>query len=472
MLSDQSLEIAHRIVTQLKQRGIKISPREGTPIAMLVGSLPSFPTTLMPGQYVDVIAHDAQHHGKVNGVESIHDEKMEWCIDLVFKGVSRDLDVAKNVVQPTIDLVANAVEKDLTEACSEKAHGFEIVTENLPKLFLDQKIENLFERYENIPVKPIQSLTVFPELPLAEIRRRINTGDDQLNELIAEVVDADTVQDLVEFYRWNFCAGGTDRLDFSSMQKWENPSLLVILYFLTIGLEADLPEGTNASLSVVNNYLKTLRGTIGAAVYRRMKAIERKIKDKELIRSVNGYGDERKIYVNKAVYDTFLDEGGSPEVIFGAVCGRSSFSYRVLLDSAPKLEKQWYAFVEAIKSRNDANKLSMIVSSIRKCLSMHISEMEDMPMGSGSKGDMQRRLIDVTKNFYLPDLDRLQHSLKRIVFQVIFPEHHNAKYILDSIDARDAEGEEIGKVTSSVVQALVANWLVKNVEVTIGNVKV
>ena len=472
MLSDQSLEIAHRIVTQLKQRGIKLSPREGTPVALLVGGMPAMPANLMPGQYVDVIARDAMGHGAVHGAESLHDEKMEWCVDLIFKGVSRDLDIAKNVVQPAIDMLADAVEKDLTEACSDRAHGYEIVTENLPKLFLDQRIENLFERYQNLSVKPIQTLNVFPSLPLAEIRRRINTGDDDLNALIAEVVDSEAVDDLEEFYRWNFCQGGTDRLDFTAVEKWSNPSLLIIFYFLTIGLEADLPEGTNASLSTVTNYLKTLRGMVGAAVYRQMRAIERKIQNKELIRSVDGYGSERKIYVNKAVYDTFLDEGGSPEAIFGAVCGKSSFSYRTILDTSAKLEKQWYAYVEAVKARNDANKLGLIVTSIRKCISAHIEAMEDLPHGAGTKGEMQKRLIDTTRNFFLPDLDRLQHSLKRVVFRVLFPEHENAKYILDSIDAQESEGEDIGKVTSSVIQALVADWMVKNLEVTVGNVKV
>ena len=76
MLSDQSLEIAHRIVTQLKQRGIKLSPREGTPVALLVGGMPAMPANLMPGQYVDVIARDAMGLGAVHGAESLHDEKM------------------------------------------------------------------------------------------------------------------------------------------------------------------------------------------------------------------------------------------------------------------------------------------------------------------------------------------------------------------------------------------------------------
>ena len=283
---------------------------------------------------------------------------------------------------------------------------------------------------------------------------------------------AKIIMSFEEFYKWNFCQGGTDRIDFSHMGRWQNPSLLVILYFLTIGLEADLPEGVNGSASTVTNYLKNLRGMTGAAVYRRMRAIERKIQDKELIRTIDGYGDERKIYVNKAVYDTFLDDGGSPEAIFGAVCGKSSFAYSILVDTTPKLEKQWQTYVEAIKSRNEANKLGLIVTSIRRCLAQHIIDMEVIPDGSGTKGEMQNRLNASTRGFYLPDVDRLQQSLKHVVFQVLYPEHHNAQYIIDSIDKKEADGEEMGKVACSVIQSLVADWLVKNVEVTVGNDKV
>lgn len=471
MLSDQSLEIAHRIVTQLKQKGITLTPRAGTPVALLASSLPTMPNNLLPGQYVDVIAKDAQSHGALAGADSLHDEKMEWCVGLIFKGVSADLEMAKNVIQPIIDNLADNVEKDLTEACSDRAHGYEIVTEDLPRLFMDQKIENLFERYKDIKPMPMASLNIFPQLPLEDIRRRLNTGDDELNELIAEVVDIDTVEDLKSFYEWSFCSNGSDRIDFSNQTRWHSPVMLIVLYFLTIGLEADLPDGVNGSLATVTNYLKNLRGMTGAAIYRQLKQMERTIENKELIRTVSVVGDDVKVYVNKSVYDTFLDEGGSAETILGAVCGKSSFSYNVLLDTKVKLEKQWCAFVEALKARNDANKLSLIVTSIRKTLSQHIDEMEVIPNGSGTKAEMQNRLRISTKNLYLPDVDKLQYSLKNIVFLSIFPEQHNARYILDSLDKQECDGE-VGKLATTVVMALVSDWLVKNVEVTVGNVKV
>ena len=272
---------------------------------------------------------------------------------------------------------------------------------------------------------------------------------------------------IVDLYNWNFREGGRARVDFSGAQT--DPSIPVVLYFLTLGLEADLPEGTNASISVVTNHLKNLRGMLGAVVYRTIRQIERKIDDKELIRSVEGFGNERKIHVNKVVYDKFLDEGGSPEAIFGAVCGRTSFSYGAILDGVNKLEKIWTANMEAIKNTNNLNKLGLIVVAMRKSLSKYIDELEVIPAESGGKGEMQKRLMIASRNFYLTDMDNLPHSVKRLVFDVVFPAQTNARYIIDAMDKQECEDGGHKRLAASVSLTLIAEWLVKNVEVGKGN---
>ena len=37
---------------------------------------------------------------------------------------------------------------------------------------------------------------------------------------------------------------------------------------------------------------------------------------------------------------------------------------------------------------------------------------------------------------------------------------------------KEADGEEMGKLATTVIMSLIADWMVKNVEVTVGNVKV
>jgi hypothetical protein len=468
MLSETALCIANKIAQRLADKNLQVIPRSGSPVAMLSAGLTSTAVqTLLPNQYLDVIKTDSATYGAVNGEGAIHDEKMEWCVELIRKGVSKDLDVAKNTVKPVIDMVLADIEKDLMEACSDKAHGYEIVQDNLPKFFGNQKIENLFERYKNIPIKPIETLRVFPELAAAEIQRRISTGDDEVNELLADIVNPDALDEIADLYQWNFREGGRERIDFSGAQT--DPSVPVILYFLTLGLEADLPEGTNASIGVVGNYLKNLRGMLGAVVYRTIRQIERKIDDKELIRSVDGYGSERKIHVNKVVYDKFLDEGGSPEAIFGAVCGRTSFSYGAILDGTTKLEKIWGANLDAIKNTNSLNKLGLVIVSMRKSLSKYIEEMEVIPAESGGKGEMQKRLTVAARNFYLTDMDSLPQSVKRVVFNVVFPAQTNARYIIDAMDKQECEDGGHKRLAASVTLMLIAEWLVKNVEVGKGN---
>ena len=40
------------------------------------------------------------------------------------------------------------------------------------------------------------------------------------------------------------------------------------------------------------------------------------------------------------------------------------------------------------------------------------------------------------------------------------------------MDNKEADGEEMGKLAATVIMSLIADWMVKNVEVTVGNVKV
>ena len=173
--------------------------------------------------------------------------------------------------------------------------------------------------------------------------------------------------------------------------------------------------------------------------------------------------------MNKVVYDKFLDEGGSPEAIFGAVCGRTSFSYGAILDGVNKLEKIWTANMEAIKNTNNLNKLGLIVIAMRKSLSKYIDELEVIPAESGGKGEMQKRLMIASRNFYLTDMDNLPHSVKRLVFDVVFPAQTNARYIIDAMDKQECEDGGHKRLAASVSLTLIAEWLVKNVEVGKGN---
>lgn len=471
MLSESSLCIANKIAQRLEEHRVTIIPRTGTPIAMLsAGQASAVPPNLLPGQYLDVIRADAATYGAVGGADALHDEKMEWSVDLIVKGVSRDLDVAKNTIAPVIDKVLDDIEKDLCAAFSGKAHGYEIIQEDLPKFYGNQKIENLFERYKEIPIKPMAGLAVFPPLAGAEILRRISTGDDDVNKLLTDLINPDQLESLVEAYNYNFGENARRSLDFTYLQS--DPTQLVILYFLTIGLEADMPEGVNASASIVINWLRNFRGLLGAVIYRSMRQIERKIESKELVREVLGVSGERKIYVNKAVYDKFLDEGGSPEAIFGTVCGKTSFTYGAMLDGANKLEKIWEGHLETIKSTNNLNKLGLTIVAIRKSISDIIDNMEAIPAESGGKGAMQNRLAIAARGFYLTDMENLPRAVKRLVFEIIFPAQVNARYILDAIDQQEVDGDGHKRLAASVVRSLIAEWLVKNVEVIKSNASI
>lgn len=465
MLSETSLYIANKVAKQLEQSKIKVVPLSGSPISMLsTGTADVIAHPTEPSSYIPAIQHDSMNaSGNVTG-ESLHDEKMEWAVTLIHRGVSRDLDIAKNVVQPVIDLTLDNLEKDLCEALSAKVHGYEIVENQVPELYRDQRILNLFERYEKIRPEPMSALLAFPELNLAEIMERVKTGDEDLDGLLNSVIGAELAEEIVNLYTYYFCEKGTRVINFDEFSKGK-ASIPVILYFLTLGLEAKLPDGVNASLVNVTNYLRNLRGSLGAVVYRAIKQIDARVERKELISHVDVVGPERKIYVNGVVYNQFLNEGGSPEAIFGAVCGKTPYDYNVILGSREKLCRTWSANLDSIRASNEMNKLSLTITSIRKTLSTVVDEMEVIPEGAGSKADIHGRIRAATSNIYTTDLINLPHTVKRVVFTAIFPEQKNARFILNSIDQQECEEGDVKRLATSVTVSLIAEWLVKNLEV-------
>lgn len=472
MLSSISLSVAAKVADQLQDRKLVLDPVEGAPVAFVVSSLGSWAnrTELLPNQYHEVMISEASSVGAGMGAESLHDEKMEWAVNLIAKGVSRDLDIAKNIISPSIQRVANDVEEEVSKAFSAAAHGLELVTSKLPKIFMDQKIENLFERYNTIKPGSIQTMLVFPALTPAEIRRRVNTGDDEINGLIAEIADGENFNEVVELYNRYFVkATGMSTFDLTPLGGTSNDALnLMLLYFLTIGLEVDLPDGVNGSITPVTQYLKSLRGHLGAATYRRMRKMLNAIENKELISAVEGTGNDRKIFLNGSVYDRFLDEGGTPEAIYGAVTSNHSFDFAAIVENRGKLERVWERRLDTIHSQNNANKLTLITSAIRKSIFAVINEMDVLPVGAGTKADMINRVRDLTKNFYIADLENLPGSIKSIVLRSLYPEQTNAAFIINGIDKYEGDlGEEeaVAKVAADVTLQLIGEWLVKNVKV-------
>ena len=125
-----------------------------------------------------------------------------------------------------------------------------------------------------------------------------------------------------------------------------------------------------------------------------------------------------------------------------------------------------------IHSQNNANKLTLIVSALRKSIFGIIGEMEVIPFGAGTKADMINRVRDETSNFYLADMNDLPKSIKTIVLKSLYPAQTNAGFIINGIDKYTGdltEDEAIQKVASDVTLQLIAQWLVKNVNVSVAN---
>lgn len=481
MLSNNSLNEAHKLAHVLRQDKIKLIPRQGSVIDFLVATFgDEFKNQQLIGADAEAmnehIINSANATGKpVDGGPSIHDEKMDWAKKLIVRGVTADLQTAKNEAKPLIKELAEAVEKEWAAKTGDIIHGYHINSSDIDKIFNSTKIENLFDRYSRGTLEEVQLPAVFPELEYSEIARRVKTGDEELNKAIDDMLINTTPDGLVNLYNSYFVRRFADKSfdPKSRLYGDERFSLeaMLIVYFLSLGLEADLPDGVDASASALRVSMGMFRGAIGTMIKRRLIRREESIKNKMLVVDYSRYVDgmsDCPITVNKVVYENFLEAGGTPEAIFGAVIANATLTYDSILENRLGHETFWNNKLELYRSTNIQNKLTVVIEAIRSSVNKLIASIP-VSEATGSNAERRERLREVLSHTYAKDLDDLPGLVRKVICRVFYTQRPVMEYIISSIDKFEAlEGETTAQIAGHVTLKLVSEWVAKNIQSVIG----
>lgn len=481
MLSESSIEEAFKLGHILNQDNIKLIPRQGSPLDFLASTFSEEMggNALANGPAEEVVAHIADvaaTQGKIEGIStSVHGEKMDWAVKLIARGVTSDLQLARNEAVPLITQLTEAVQKDWSAKTGEIIHGYQIVSSDIDKIFNSTKIENLFERYATGTLEEVRMPGVFPDLEYNEIARRVKTGDEELNKCIDDILINITPEGVCGIYSQYFkskFAGdvfnpkerlyGDDRFSLEAM---------LVVYFLSLGLMADLPDGVDASSSSLQNMMDNFRGAVGVMIKRRMAIREQSIKDKVLVVDYNRYTDglqDCPITVNKVVYENFLEAGGSPEAIFGAVIANATLTYDSILERKLSHEVFWNNKLEFYRSANIQNKLTVVIESIRSTVNKLVNDIETNEV-TGSNAERRARLKEVLSYTYAKDIECLGDLCRRVICRVFYSSRPSMEFIITAIDKFEAqEGESAAHVAGHVTLKLVSEWVAKNIQAVTG----
>jgi hypothetical protein len=138
------------------------------------------------------------------------------------------------------------------------------------------------------------------------------------------------------------------------------------------------------------------------------------------------------IEVNSDVYNDWLKEGGTPEVLFGAYASDSQRGFGALLADAEQYCKIWAREKNILDSKIRIDMKSIKAKALRKAFYEVIKNLPEN-VQSEPVSDMTARVDHIVDNLDAHRLEDIYYVVRMLVCRAIFP-NSSAQEILTSID--------------------------------------
>ena len=379
MLTNTAITSAAPIAQLFAGRNIHFEPAAGSSLAALARiSATALAAAEIEGEggltaYSQLLQRTSMQ-ADVDGVNE-HDNAMEQMRAAVVGAIRYNLNLAKTVVNPQISKLVDGLDAAYRNVEEASVNRYTIV----PSVHTPALETGLFEEVaERFAETRAQRITWDVKIPLPEnINRYLQTGNVEYDAALRETVDMLGNDCIVSIWNRLFNSGASTIEELFPINNRRNWGELVLAYVIVKNVQQDMPAGINADLDRVKTFLVELETQIG-----RMIAIahrQRQLHDRSgrvILSAPRTQSGE--IVVNPDTYNGYIEQGGSPEAVLGAVNSQESLtSSRELLEEKPRLERQWAAATRIRRETSTANRFSTTIDYLRVEISKMIAELPE-----------------------------------------------------------------------------------------------
>lgn len=475
MLRTDTVYAVQSLSDKLQRNNISLSPMGGTPLAALVNAChnpldyqiaSADPATVLHNlpERLNAMSMERGIDGVVN-----HDEVMRELVELVSTTVGTSIDRARNVVSPKIKEVVDQVTSRMEADVVSDLMPVTVIPDFHKAIWDSPILAGMVEKFAGIPIETVKLGFNLPSKTEDEVIALLKTGSERFDLEIHEFVREITPSHVHALYQ-TFFAGEllTDRSLADAINVYTSPrDDILVIYLLAHRLYHDVPEGVTVSLSAYRESLVTLMAQSARSIAGVSAMRLRDVQQKKLIvryptesidRAVPG---QTFITVNGVVYNEWLNEGGSIEVLLGSYVTEKELGYRALLENAEFYSKAWERHQRLFKMHLNAQTYNRIVSAFRHVLSIQISSLgaDDHPVG---KAVLQEKLTEVLSMVKESDTKDIQLLARKLVCRVLFA-HTDAEKILNRVDQYAIANPtiDIREAALLAVVDIVAEWVTK-----------
>ncbi len=452
MISDNAFNIAQAVA---KNIDVQLQPVDGTVLADLVRaniSSHTYASAATPDTIMDIgVIVDDSKREELDGTP-IHTAVMEEQVKVAAEIVRANILLAKDHVIPATKQVHEYYDALLADRAVDSHNPVSLVSKHWADVWGNSHLTGLTARFENVAFQTYVVPTGLPELTQPELREMIKSGIEGLDEDIDLWCKDANDTFLVDAYNKMFRSGLEIGRGVGPTHVVPNTNItaddILLAHLVSMNFEEQLPDNTSMDLQKLRVVMSTVRRVTGHAINRCFEMRERSIRYKTLAYDVRQVDYEyhnsgRPVaLLNHDVYHRFLEEGGTPEVIMGAVLANAPIEYDKLIEESDKYTRTFHTRMSILKQETAARVLAAHRESLLFALTRYVNECDEESLET-PRDEMhaciKHNVSELSKSSDFAD----SWKLIRCMVSEIMYSHTNVAMFLDAWDEAEENDSDL-----------------------------
>lgn len=469
---DQQTSSVCIIAEMLKRNGYAVEPTQSTPLYQLTSDTMSLlqgqSSNAVDPENMSALAAMVQGEAKLGentaGGYACHDEHMAAAAEGMASIIRANLQTVRGVVRPMIDEIVAEVNKNLS-ALSAVAIVTPIVEDHVSGIFFDPMIKEIMKKPSSVVMQDLPGVSFFAVIDLPQVNGLIHTGMTKVDAMIDELVESVGAERLLALYADHFAVNQAGVVVEAASTRDE----FMLLLLMARGLSSRIDEYSESKSShtsiemVLTDFMEQLKLRIETSLYKFDMAVQ----NHQLVVS---YPDEltidankvsKPILVNGEVYRDWLEEGGEPEILYGAMLKDRATGAVTLFENRAAYQAACQKYLAEIEERNETSKDTTIRFSIASAAETYINRVEELPGCKLPKEQAIASIRSAANKMYATNLDNVYIEVKNIVCRTLFADTH-VEEVIDHMIRHEGESSEYTpeEQLANSVWDLLARWIV------------
>lgn len=325
----------------------------------------------------------------------------------------------------------------------------------------------------------------FPEMTDEELNQRVLAGDSTTDEAVRRVLAENNIN-LGSIYH-NVFLNPSDTFvqdmarglipDYDKLKALSvEPFVMAAIHLMAMSFLKDLPDGIIGNLPKLTDFLQALSGQTGLALQMHNKNQENSVEFGRLIIDIKHQSGIHTIFVDKQVYDKYLQLGGNPDALLGVLVvteqASGNFSMQEILDKQSYFQDMWAQKYQHLTSSNSYKRTAwmrrLYANVFGELIQTRVIEKDIIPeQGVDDPGTIAAEGVKILDRLTLKEMQENTTMVCLRLTLLLFPEDVGDLVIdiQNNLDDAAANNRELEPREAALIAAVryVAKWVVNEI---------